>query len=274
MRRIVEREGACIVWGGPLGLSPADDVLIRVERPLELDTAGQLVASVLSKKVAAGSTHVLIDIPVGDTAKIRDAESAAELAGHLSAVGAAMDLCVETVITDGAQPVGRGLGPALEARDVLSVLRGDRHAPPDLRARIVLLAGRVLELAPGMAAGDGERTARTILEDGRAWRKLQAICEAQGGMREPQWAPHRHPVTAPCGGTVTRIDNRRLARVAKLAGAPQDRTAGLELHTPLGRRVTAGEPLFTVHAEASGELAYALDFVAAHPDIVRVTEAG
>jgi thymidine phosphorylase len=269
MRRVVEREGGCIAWGGPLGLSPADDVLIRVERPLELDTAGQLVASILSKKVAAGSTHVLVDVPVGETAKIRDAGAAAALCEHLVAVGREVGLEVSTIVTDGSQPVGRGVGPALEARDVVAVLRGVPDAPADLRERIVLLAGRVLELAPHVAAGAGGALARAILDDGRAWRKLQAICEAQGGMREPGRAPHTHPVRAARDGVVGRIDNRRLARAARLAGAPHDPTAGLELHVALGRRVARGEPLFTLHAESPGELAYALAFVEAHPDVVR-----
>jgi thymidine phosphorylase len=272
MRAVVEREGGCIVWGGALALSPADDVLIRVERPLELDAEGQLVASVLSKKAAAGVTDVLIDLPVGETAKIRSAASAASLAAHLEAVGDAVGLRVRTVVTDGTQPVGRGVGPALEARDVLAVLRGEPGAPADLRERAVLLAGRVLEMSPGIVAGTGVALAEAALADGRAWRKFEAICAAQGGLREPPVAPHRHSVTAPRAGRVAAIDNRRLARAAKLAGAPTDPAAGLELHARLGDHVDAGAPLFTLHAQSLGEIAYALAFVEAHPGIVRLED--
>jgi thymidine phosphorylase len=272
MRGVVEREGGCIVWGGALALSPADDLLIRVERPLELDAEGQLIASVLTKKAAAGATDVLIDLPMGETAKIRSPESAERIAAHLAAVGLAVGLRVQTIVTDGTQPVGRGIGPALEARDVLAVLRGDPAAPADLRERAVLLAGRVLEMAPGVAPGSGAQLAEAALADGRAWRKFQAICAAQGGMREPPEAPHRHPVTAARAGRVARIDNRRLARAAKLAGAPSDPAAGLELHVRVGDRIDAGTPLFTLHAESPGELAYALSFVDARPDIVLVED--
>ena len=94
-------------------------VLIRVERPLDIDSQGQLVASVLSKKVAAGSEHVLVDIPVGPTAKVRSDEAARDLAHRLEEVGRAIGLHVRCMFTDGTQPVGRGVGPALEARDVL-----------------------------------------------------------------------------------------------------------------------------------------------------------
>lgn len=270
MRGVVEREGGCIVWGGAMRLSPADDVLIRVERPLDLDSEGQLVASVLSKKVAAGSSHVVIDIPVGETAKVRSREAAQTLSRRLVETGHAIGLTVHTVVTDGAQPVGRGIGPALEACDVLAVLRREVDAPADLRERALRLAGAVLEYGPGVMPGEGAFLAQEILDDGRAWKKFQAICAAQGGIREPPIAAHTHVVVAPQRGRVTAIDNRRLARAAKLAGAPRAPAAGLEFHAPLGTDIEQGQPLFTVHAEAPGELAYALDYVQSQPAIVHV----
>jgi thymidine phosphorylase len=273
IRRVVDKEGGCIVWGGAARLSPADDLLIRVERSLELDPTGQLVASVLSKKAAAGATHVLVDVPVGPRAKIRGLQAARGLDTDLREVGEAMGLHVRPVLTDGAQPVGRGVGPALEARDVIAVLQNDRNAPQDLRARALLLAGHLLELAAAVPAGSGEALARAILDDGRAWRKFAAICEAQGGLRTPPAAAHTRPVTATGDGRVAAIDNRRLARVAKLAGAPRDRAAGLLLHARIGDAVRAGEPLFTVHAETAGELAYALAYAESRPRIVELEAA-
>ena len=273
VRRVVEREGGCVVWGGAARLSPADDLLIRVERPLELDAPGQLVASVLSKKVAAGSTHVLVDVPVGARAKVRGLDAAARLERELREVGEAVGLRVRPVLTDGAQPVGRGVGPALEARDVLAVLGNDPRAPEDLRARSLLLAGHLLELAGAVPAGSGEALARQILTDGRALRKLEAICEAQGGMRTPPVAAFTRPVTARVAGRVAAIDNRRLARLARLAGAPRDPAAGLELHVHVGDSVEAGAPLYTIHAESRGELAYALTYARTRPGIVALGEA-
>lgn len=270
MRRVVEREGGCVVWGGAVRLSPADELLIRVERALDIDTPGQLVASVLSKKIAAGSTHVVIDIPHGPSAKVRSREQAEQLASLVEGVGHMVGLVVRAVITDGSQPVGRGFGPALEAHDVIAVLRGEPGAPPDLRERSLAIAAMVLELSPQVAPGQGLALARGILEDGRAWRKLVAICEAQGGMREPPVAPLRHDVSAPHAGRVSRIDNRRLARIAKLAGAPASPAAGLELHVRPGAAVEPGQPLFTIHAVARGELEYALSYAAREPDVVAV----
>jgi thymidine phosphorylase len=172
------------------------------------------------------------------------------------------------VRTDGGQPVGRGIGPALEARDVLAVLQAAPDAPADLRRRACLLAGAALELAGRCAAGQGERLANQTLADGRAWTKFQRICEAQGGLREPPRSTVSHPLLATRSGRVMGMNNRTLARLAKLAGAPDDKAAGVELHVRLGDEVAAGEPLLTVHAEAPGELAYALDYAAANPDML------
>lgn len=270
MRRIVEKTGGCLVWGGAMQLSPADDVLIRVERPLDLDSDGQLVASVLSKKIAAGSNRVLIDLPVGPTAKVRGIEAADRLAARLVAVGTALGIDVRTVITDGQQPIGRGIGPALEARDVLQVLQNDTRAPRDLVERALLLAGRVLEMAG--KTEDGVTLARQVLTEGRAWQQFQNICEAQGGLREPPTAPLTHVVTAAHTGFVAMIDNRVLARIAKLAGAPQSPAAGVDLHVRLDEWVQRGQPVFTIHAEAPGELRYARAFQETQPDVIRLEE--
>ncbi len=272
MRRVVEREGGCIVWGGNVRMSPADDLLIRVERPLDFDSEGQLVASVLSKKIAAGSTHVLIDLPVGPTAKVRSLAAAHALRARLEAVGEATNIHVEVHLSDGAQPVGRGIGPALEARDVLAVLRGESTAPHDLRERALTLAAQVLEFDPRMPAGSGAARATEILDSGLAWKKFQAICEAQGGLREPRHAPFTHVATSPLAGVCAAIDNRRIAQVAKLAGAPNDPTAGVELHVRVGERVEKDAPLYTLHAESRGELAYARSFAARHPTLLRVED--
>jgi thymidine phosphorylase len=268
IRRVVEREGACIVWGGAVQLSPADDVIISVERPLDLDSNDQLVASILSKKLAAGSTHVLIDVPLGPSAKVRSTEAADALERLLCTVGTAIGLQVRVARTDGRQPVGRGVGPSLEARDVLAVLRREATAPADLRERALALAGEIIELGGTTPAGAGKAVATRLLESGAALAKFEAICEAQGGMREPARAKHVHVVDATRAGVVAAFDNRRLARIAKLAGAPRAPTAGLEVHARLGTRLDAGDPLITIHAETPGELDYARAYLRANPQII------
>ena len=267
IRRVVEAEGGCVVWGGAVRLSPTDDAFVRIEREIDIDAESQLIASVLSKKVAAGSTHVVIDIPVGPTAKIRTAESARALAGRLLMVGTALDLDVACLLTDGSQPVGRGIGPAPEARDVLSVLRRDFGAPQDLAERALALAATLLETGGVAAPGTGSDLARAVLADGRAWAKFAAICEAQGGLRDPPEAVQSHEVTPPAAGIVAAIDNRKLARLAKLAGAPGNLAAGLTLADRVGDTVVKGQPLFRLHAGTAGEIAYALEYATVAPAI-------
>jgi thymidine phosphorylase len=269
MRSVVDREGGCLVWGGSVGLSPADDALIRVERVLDFDSDAQLIASVLSKKLAAGAAIVLLDMPVGPAAKIRSTKAAAGLSAKLQEVAAAVGLSVHLHLSDGSQPVGRGIGPALEARDVLAVLARSPSAPRDLRDRALDLAGLLLELN-GAAEGTGRAQAQRALDDGSAQRKFEAICEAQGGRREPPSAPHTASIAAPHAGMVSNIDNRFLSRLAKLAGAPRDPAAGIELLVHLGDKVDRGEPLMTLHAETSGALQYALDYHARHRQVIEV----
>jgi thymidine phosphorylase len=185
-------------------------------------------------------------------------------------IGQTVGLQISILLTDGSQPVGRGIGPALEAHDVLAVLRNEANAPQDLRERAVALAGRIFEMAGSVTPEAAVAKARGLIDDCQAWRKFQAICEAQGGMRVPPQAAHTHVITAPTAGPVISIDNRRLARVAKLAGAPQSSGAGLYLHTPIGTRVERNQPLFTLHAETPGELAYALAYLYAQPPIIAI----
>ena len=171
---------------------------------------------------------------------------------------------------DGTQPVGRGIGPALEARDVLSVLRREASAPADLRERALFLAARVIEIGRELAPGLGIDVARALLDEGHALRKFEAICEAQGGMRIPSIAPLTHTIEATESGRLLAIDNRRLARAAKLAGAPVAAAAGLELLVRVGDTISVKQPLFVLHAETPGELDYSLEFVRANPDILKI----
>lgn len=273
IRKVVEQEGACLVWGGGIALSPADDILIRIERALDIDCAGQMVASILSKKAAAGSTHVLIDMPIGPSAKIRDEKSAKILKLQLEATGLAVGLNVKVIETDGSQPVGRGIGPSLEALDVLAVLKREANAPQDLREKSLMLSAKIFEMAQLQKGAEALSLAEKILDEGLAWKKFEAICEAQGSLHFPQKAPFTHEITSLQEGFIQAIDNRKLAMIAKLAGAPEASSAGLYLHTPLHKKVGKGETLFTIHAETRSELEYALEYISTQNNIIQVSES-
>lgn len=270
IRKVVEQEGGCLAWGGAVQLSPADDILIRVERALDLDSEGQLIASVLSKKSAAGSKAVVVDIPVGTTAKVRSMDEAERLASRMRGVGYEIGLEVNPVISDGSQPVGRGIGPALEALDVLAVLQCRSNAPEDLRKRAVTLAGKLLEMSETIKSGTGEILASQILASGKAWEKFIRICEAQGGLNTPPVAEYVKEICAPKSGRVTAIDNRKIARLAKLAGAPTSPAAGILLKVTLGDEVAAGDAVFELHSQSNGELEYAMDYLSDNADLVQI----
>jgi thymidine phosphorylase len=270
IKMVVDSQGGCFVWGGTAQLSPADDVLIKIEKALDIDSEGQLIASVLSKKAAAGSTHVIIDIPVGETAKVRSSEMAQKLKNHMETVGKAVGLIVKVVITDGSQPVGRGIGPTLEAIDILKVLKNAVDAPKDLKQRALLLASELLELSGKVESGTGSQIAKQVLESGKAYEKFLAICKAQGRFTEPVLAPYKIEIKAEKSGILKRIDNRKISKLAKLSGAPKSKSAGIVLNVYLQEKIQANQLLYTLYAESKGELNYALEYKNNHNDIITI----
>ena len=266
---IVRELHGCIAWGGALGLAPADDILITVERPMEIDTEAQMVASILAKKVTAGATHALIDVPVGPTAKVRSLDAAERLAALFRAVAARLGLRVDVVTTDAHGPVGRGIGPRLEALDVLAVLRREPDAPEDLREKALYLASRLLELIEATPAGGGYRAAQAALDGGHALATFERIVAAQGARPPLGPARHRWVVEACTDGRIREIDCWEIARVAKRAGAPANAAAGVWLRRRVGDVVARGEPLFEIHAQSAAQLEFARDYAAGRPDLVR-----
>lgn len=260
MRAVVERCGGCVVWGGRVDLSPADDVLISVERPLSIDTPDQMVASILSKKIAAGATSLIIDVPVGPTAKVRDTRAALRLRKLFEFVGSRLGLHIDVMMTDGSQPIGRGIGPALEMRDVMAVLRGASDAPAELTDKAVKLSGRLLELDPDVRGGQGEARARELLKGGAALKKMEQIAEAQGPSPvSNEIGSLVHEVAAKADGWIEGIDCLRIARIARLAGAPTDPGAGIDILKRKGDNVRAGEPLYRIHGVEQADFDYAAD---------------
>jgi len=260
MKDVVTACNGCLAWGGHVNLSPADDILISVERPLSLDTREQMVASIMSKKLAAGSTHLLIDLPVGPTAKLTSAMEAMRLRKLFEFVGDHFGISVEVVMTDGRQPIGNGIGPALEAQDVMAVLANDAGAPADLREKSLRLAAHLLDHDPALRGGAGYARARELLESGAALKQMHKIIDAQGpSVCRTDLGTLTADVPAPDDGTVSGIDCLRLNRLARTTGAPIDKGAGIRIFKKIGDRVEKGEPLYRLFAfdQSEYELAVA-----------------
>jgi thymidine phosphorylase len=255
MKEVVAACRGCLVWGGHVNLSPADDILISVERPLSLDTNEQMVASIMSKKLAAGSTHLLIDLPVGPTAKLTNANDAMRLRKLFEFVGDHFGIAVEVITTDGRKPIGNGIGPVLEAEDVMAVLTNDPKAPVDLREKSLRLAAHLLEYDPQLRGGSGYARARELLESGAALKKMQGIIDAQGRSNcRNDVGKLTFDVAAADDGTISEINCLQLNRLARTAGAPIDKGAGIRLFSKIGDRVENGQPLYRIHAYDQSEL--------------------
>jgi len=249
MKAIVAACNGCLIWGGHVNLSPADDILISVERPLSLDTREQMVASIMSKKMAAGSTHLLIDLPVGPTAKLTSGAEAMRLRKLFEFVGDRFVIAVEVITTDGRQPIGNGIGPVLEAQDVMAVLAGDPAAPADLREKSLRLAAHLLDYDPKLRGGAGYARARELLDSGAALKQMHKIIDAQGPPEgRSELGDLTFDIKAERDGTVAAIDCLRLNRLARTAGAPVNKGAGIRLFKKIGDRVDQGEPLYRVFA--------------------------
>lgn len=255
---IIRKQRGCLAWGGTARLAPVDDMLISVERPLGIDSQGQMVASILSKKLAAGSTHLLIDIPVGPTAKVRHMRQALALRKLFEFVGDQLNIHLEVIITDGQQPIGRGIGPTLEARDVMMVLENNPKAPEDLRQKSLQLAGRIIEFDPDVRGGQGYAIARDILDSGRALEKMNAIIHDQGAHTiDFTVGEHCFEIKARQSGIITAIDNLQMAKIARIAGAPIDKKAGVDLVRKTDDTVSEGEVIYRIYAEFMSDFTFA-----------------
>lgn len=252
VRRIVRQTNGCLIWGGGLSIAPADDLIIRVSRPLSLEPYDKMIVSIMAKKLAMGVNYLIIDMPYGPNTKIPTLEVAKLLADKFVTVGRAFRIRVKVRIDHAREPVGHGIGPALEARDVLQVLQQTPDRPRDLEDKAIELAGELLELSGSCRSGQGRTLARRSLRQGRAWKKMQEIIAAQGGNPHVQQSDLTrgaitYDVRAPRSGRVLAINNRTVDDIARTLGAPDHKISGLYLHRKIGEPVKAGEVLLTLY---------------------------
>lgn len=247
--KTINQIGGCMVLDGQrLAMSATEDLLLGLERALGISTPQQIVASILSSKIAMGITHLLIDIPVGKTAKVRSMNEAMSLRKLFEYVGDMLSIKIDVIVTDGSEPVGNGIGPILEARDVMKVLRCREDAPQDLREKALFMAGKILEFDPQLRGGQGYYKARDILDSGRALEVMSQIVHMQGKKTPPAVGQLTRDITASSSGIISEIDGQQLNRIALTAGAPADKGAGIDLLKKVGDSVEQGEILYRIYA--------------------------
>jgi AMP phosphorylase len=256
IKEVVAKTNGCLVWGGSLELAPADDLFIQVEYPLGIDP--MLLPSILSKKKAIGATHVVIDIPTGMGAKIKTRTEAYTLASDFVDMGKRLGLNIQCALTFGEQPLGCGIGPALEAREALETLMGD--GPSDLREKAVSLASMLFEM---VGVENPRGMAEDMITSGKALAKMREIIAAQGGNPavEPEdlpVGPERAELHSEHTGKVLWLSTDDIVRIAREAGCPKEKGAGVILHAKLGDTVHKDGMLLEVYAERASKLESAL----------------
>jgi len=271
IREVVSKTNGCLVWGGSVCLAPADDMMIHAEFPLDLDPRALLLASVMSKKSAVQPEFVAIDIPVGAGTKVANIQEGETLARDFIELGRRLGIRVECAITYGAQPVGHAAGPILEAREAYETLKNG-EGPESLIAKSTEIAGIILEAGGVAPVGQGSHRALEILNSGAAYEKFLEIIKAQGGKKitKKTLTPGRHTYTlkAGKGGYISRVDNHNIKMIARLAGAPKDKGAGIILHKKIGTKASRGGKLLTIYAENKEKLDVAKKYAKANKPII------
>jgi thymidine phosphorylase len=212
----------------------------------------------------------MIVIPVGKTAKVKTIEEFNEFKKCFEAVGKRVGLVVKVVKEDGSQPIGNGMGPALEAKDILKLFKNESDAPQDLKEASIELAGEVFEFLPNVKKGEGSKIAKKILESGKAYEKFKEIIEAQGGLKEIPSAKITYDILATKNGKVINIDNKKISMICRFAGAPKSKASGVFLHKHVGDEVKNGDKLFTIHTDSNVELETTLKYIKNDETIVKV----
>lgn len=265
---LVGKAGGCIVWGGHLGLAPADDVIIQVEKPLAFESFDKIIVSIMAKKIASGATHVVLDIPVGPTMKIEHFKDAEVIARKFTFLAGKFGMKVVIDVNEALENAGRGIGPVLEVRDVFAVLAQAPDRPLALEAKALRLAGKLLSLCYAQTKGKektaGEKIAREILTSGQAMAKMREIIECQGG--DPDVDMHRlipgkfrHEYKSLRSGRVSHIDNREITIVCRILGCPTDKRAGMYLNRKLEETVDKGDILYTLYSTDQWRLKEAVE---------------
>ncbi|MEK6925659.1 MAG: thymidine phosphorylase [Nanoarchaeota archaeon] len=254
IKKIIKKTNACLVWGGSLKMVPADSKMIFVEKKLGIDPKANLLASIMSKKLAVGSNFILIDIPYGKNAKV-NLKEALELKRDFENLGRYFKRKIKVVLTKGDHPIGNGIGPVLEMKDVLAVLKNEDSAPVDLKEKSLLLVAEILEMTGKAKKGRGKILAKEILLSGRAFEKFKQIIEAQGGkIRDLPLAKFKKKIIAKKSGIISEINNKKINYLARVAGAPLDKAAGIYIYRNVSSKIKKGQNLIAIYSESESRL--------------------
>jgi len=262
IKKIVKKTNGCLIWGGALRLAPADDRFIEITRRLGREPYSKMVVSIMSKQVATGINRLVIDMPVGPTAKIHDPKEIRFVKNLFLYLSKRFKMKTKIIVSKTMGPIGRGIGPCLEARDVMRVLQQKEKRPKDLEKKAILLSGHLLELAGKVKKGNGQKMALESLESGKALKKMREIIKAQGGnsnidSEEINLGKVSWELKSSKEGLIKSIDNKNLNKICRLLGSPSTKQAGVYLDKTIGEKVKRKEALCTFYTNSSQRLVLA-----------------
>ena len=264
IKKVISKTGACLAWGGSLGLAPSDDKIIQVERLLNLDIEPQLIASIMSKKVSAGAKYILIDIPYGKGGKVNNLTDAKKLGKKFERAGKFFKLKLKVIYTDGREPIGNGIGPSLELFDVLKVLKNSYDAPKDLKEKALILSSELIKLC---RIKNSKQKAKEILSSGKAYEKFKEIINAQNNKNDfdkrienLKLGKFKEIIKAKKSGKITSIDNNKINSLCRVLGTPETISAGVYPHHHVGK-IKKREPILTLYSESRSKLKDGLRFI-------------
>lgn len=246
--KIVNKVGGCIVWNGAMGIAPADDIIIKIEEPLAFESFDKVIVSIMAKKIAVSTNHLVLDIPYGKTMKIKHYTDVKKVEQKFKQLAKRFGISVVVDANETFEPAARGIGPALEARDVLYVLEQSANRPMPLEQKAIRLAGKLLDICykDSNSDRDGVTEATRLLTSGQALTKFREIVREQGGDHTVssdtfKIKAHTHKVIATDVGKVIAVNNFNINALAKILGAPDDKMAGLYLFKRIGEQIRKGE---------------------------------
>lgn len=256
---MVMKVGACMVWGGGLELAPADDEMIRVEKPLKIESFDKFVISIIAKKVAPGIKYQLIDLPYGPGTKVKNDEDALYVENLFKKVASKFGIILEVYKRKPIGPDGDSVGPAFECREFLQVLEQSPERNSHLEKISLDMAGMLLEMTGKIEKGKGFSKANEILTSGKALEKFREIVEAQGGNKgikssDIKVGEFTYEVISSQTGTVQYIDNKKAMDVCRGLGNPYIKEAGIVFHKMPGDTVSVGDKIATIYATTQTRL--------------------
>jgi len=256
---VVAKTGGCLVWGGALKIAPADDKIIKVSYPLVMEPYNKMIVSIMAKKVAMGIKYLVIDMPIGKNTKIKHKQAAGMIERKMQYIANRFGIKLKVMISRVIDPSGHGIGPSLEARDILRVWQQKKDRPMDLEKKALKLTVALLVLTGKYTEEEATKAARENLRSLKAWEKAQEIIKAQGGnpnidSEEIQLGAYQYPVKAIKSGRIAMYDNKAIIEFCRILGAPSIKQAGIYLDKVIGNKFKKGETLFTLYTDSSDRL--------------------